>query len=73
MLTSIATESAATSSSACRADPRPPPDTADRLVDTALAVCGTDATDMFTNGLDLILRGCDTDRKSNQRARSRRS
>jgi AcrR family transcriptional regulator len=35
-----------------------PADTPDRLVDTALAVCGSDAGDMFTKGLDLIIRGC---------------
>ena len=34
-----------------------PPDTPDRLVDTALAVCGNDTNNMFTNGLELIIRG----------------
>lgn len=34
-----------------------PADTPDRLIDTALDVCGTDAGDMFTNGLALVIRG----------------
>ncbi|MGH9117662.1 MAG: TetR/AcrR family transcriptional regulator C-terminal domain-containing protein [Acidimicrobiales bacterium] len=34
-----------------------PADAPDRLIDTALDVCGTDAGDMFTNGLDLIIKG----------------
>ncbi|MGH9244885.1 MAG: TetR family transcriptional regulator [Acidimicrobiales bacterium] len=35
-----------------------PPDTPDRLLDTALAVCGDcDAEKMFTEGLDLIVAG----------------
>lgn len=38
-----------------------PPDTPDRLVDTAVAVCGTNTSDMFTKGLDLIIRGCHPD------------
>jgi TetR/AcrR family tetracycline transcriptional repressor len=38
-----------------------PPDTPDRLIDTALAVCGNDTTDMFTKGLDLITRGSHRD------------
>ncbi len=47
-----------------------PPDTPDRLVDTALAVCGCDATDMFTKGIDLILRGCESGRKPKRHART---
>ncbi|MGH9247885.1 MAG: TetR family transcriptional regulator [Acidimicrobiales bacterium] len=35
-----------------------PPDTPDRLIDTALDVCGCNADTMFTQGLDLIIRGC---------------
>lgn len=35
-----------------------PDDAPDRLVDTAMAVCGQDVDDMFTRGLDLIVRGC---------------
>jgi TetR/AcrR family tetracycline transcriptional repressor len=35
-----------------------PADAPDRLVDTALAVCGHDTDDMFAKGLDLIIRGC---------------
>jgi AcrR family transcriptional regulator len=38
-----------------------PPDTPDRLIDTALDVCGYDTNTMFTRGLDLILRGCQPD------------
>lgn len=34
-----------------------PPDTSDRILDTALAVCGCDPDDMFHQGLDLIIRG----------------
>lgn len=34
-----------------------PDDTPDRIIDTAFAVCGCDACDMFTNGLDLIVKG----------------
>ena len=34
-----------------------PPDTPDRLVDTALAVCGNNTDDMFAQGLELIIRG----------------
>jgi AcrR family transcriptional regulator len=34
-----------------------PDDAPDRLVETALAVCGHDVDDMFTKGLDLIIRG----------------
>jgi hypothetical protein len=49
-----------------------PPDTPDRLVETALTVCGCDTTDMFSKGLDLILRGCEADRRPNRRARSGR-
>lgn len=47
-----------------------PADTPDRLIDTALDVCGFDAGDMFTNGLDLITRGCQPDRKPKRRARA---
>lgn len=36
-----------------------PDDASDRVVDTAMAVCGCDIADMFTKGLDLIVRGCD--------------
>ncbi|MGH9231545.1 MAG: TetR/AcrR family transcriptional regulator C-terminal domain-containing protein, partial [Acidimicrobiales bacterium] len=46
-----------------------PPDTPDRLVDTALTVCGCDTTDMFTKGLDLILRGCATEPRPAPRRR----
>jgi TetR/AcrR family tetracycline transcriptional repressor len=35
-----------------------PPDTPDRLIDTAVDVCGCDGDTMFTQGLDLIIRGC---------------
>jgi hypothetical protein len=49
-----------------------PAETPDRLVDAALAVCGCNATEMFTNRLDLNLRGCETDRKPNRRPRSGR-
>lgn len=36
-----------------------PPETPDRLVDVALEVCGDcDADRVFTEGLDLIVRGC---------------
>ncbi|MGH9112324.1 MAG: TetR/AcrR family transcriptional regulator [Acidimicrobiales bacterium] len=34
-----------------------PPDTDDRILDTALTVCGCDPDDMFHQGLDLIIRG----------------
>lgn len=36
-----------------------PPDTPERLIDTALSVCDCDASKVFTDGLDLIIRGCD--------------
>lgn len=37
-----------------------PPQTPDRLVDVALTVCGDcDVSKVFTEGLDLIIRGCD--------------
>jgi hypothetical protein len=35
-------------------------DAPDRLLDTAMAVCGHDVDDLFTRGLDLIARGCGT-------------
>lgn len=38
-----------------------PPDTDDRILDTALAVCGVDPDDMFDRGLDLIVRGSCTE------------
>ncbi len=38
-----------------------PADTPDRIIDVALEVCGDiDAQQLFTDGLDLIIRGCDT-------------
>lgn len=38
-----------------------PPDTPDRIIDVALEACGDcDAQQLFTDGLDLIIRGCDT-------------
>jgi AcrR family transcriptional regulator len=37
-----------------------PEDAPDRLVDTAMAVCGHDVDDLFTRSLDLIARGCDS-------------
>lgn len=37
-----------------------PPDTPDRLLDVAITVCGEcDAVQMFTEGLNLIIRGCE--------------
>lgn len=36
-----------------------PPDTPDRLVDAAIAVCGADAEAMFTSGLDAIINSPD--------------
>jgi AcrR family transcriptional regulator len=36
-----------------------PADASDRVVDTAMAVCGCDVGDMFAKGLDLIVRGCE--------------
>lgn len=44
-----------------------PPDTPDRLIDTALDVCGCNADTMFTQGLDLILRGCEPDKRNTKR------
>ena len=44
-----------------------PPDTPDRLIDTALDVCGCNAETMFTQGLDLILRGCQPAQSKSQR------
>ena len=35
-----------------------PEDAPDRVIETALAVCGCDADAMFEGGLDLIVRGC---------------
>jgi AcrR family transcriptional regulator len=35
-----------------------PPDTPDRLVDAALTVCDCDPHQVFTGGLELIIRGC---------------
>jgi AcrR family transcriptional regulator len=46
-----------------------PADTPDRLIDAALDVCGYDADVMFTNGLDLILRGCEPDKTPARRRR----
>jgi TetR/AcrR family tetracycline transcriptional repressor len=37
-----------------------PADAPDRLLDTAMAVCGCDTERVFTRGLDLIIRGCTT-------------
>lgn len=38
-----------------------PPDTPDRLLDVAITVCGEcDALLLFTEGLNLIIRGCET-------------
>lgn len=40
-----------------------PPDAPERLVDVALTVCGDcDARQVFTEGLDLIIRGCELGR-----------
>lgn len=40
-----------------------PPETPDRLVDTAIEVCGDcDAGRLFAEGLDLIVRGCELTR-----------
>ncbi len=46
-----------------------PPDTPDRLVDTALTVCDCDVHKMFTEGLDLIIRGCHLGRHAHNAAR----
>lgn len=40
-----------------------PPDAPDRLVDTAMAVCGCDPDDTFRKGLDLIVRGCEPEHR----------
>lgn len=37
-----------------------PPDTPDRIIDVAIEACGDcDAQSLFTDGLELIIRGCD--------------
>jgi TetR/AcrR family tetracycline transcriptional repressor len=46
-----------------------PPDTPDRLIDTALDVCGCDGDTLFTQGLDLIVRGCQPHHPTPQRPR----
>lgn len=38
-----------------------PPDTPDRLADTAITVCAADADAAFTAGLDAIINGCGLD------------
>jgi AcrR family transcriptional regulator len=35
-----------------------PPDTPDRLVDTAVIVCGSDTELLFTTGLEAVINGC---------------
>ncbi len=53
-----------------------PPDVPDRLIDTALTVCTCDADEMFTGGLELIIRGCGlgpAPKPPATRARGRRS
>jgi len=47
-----------------------PPDTPDRLVDTAIALCASDAEAMFAGGLEAVINGCglgDTPAKSRAR------
>ena len=41
-----------------------PPDTPDRILDAAIAVCGADAEAMFTSGLDAIINSPDLTRES---------
>lgn len=50
-----------------------PPDTPDRLVDVAIAVCARDVDALFASGLDAVISGCGLDeaRAPSQRRRSR--
>jgi AcrR family transcriptional regulator len=50
-----------------------PPDTPDRLIDTALDVCGCNADTTFTRGLDLIIRGCQPNQAASKPRPPRRS
>lgn len=49
-----------------------PPETPDRLVDAAIAVCASDAEPMFTTGLSAIIAGCGYATPVRQRSRSSR-